>query len=148
MTKYCRLMYTVPILTGVHWAGHEWLVTRTRRDNHEHASGAIRMPKYYGKAGYTSTDPKTTKKNGNGKANWGEVGDDLLDDEFNFTHSRRRSNSSSFSNTVRSFKTKFDVNEPEPVFEEDMHGPAIEDEDSHLSKTDAEESASNASSEL
>ncbi|PHH50415.1 hypothetical protein CFIMG_004517RA [Ceratocystis fimbriata CBS 114723] len=124
-------------------------LTRTHRDNHEQASGAVRMPKYYGKAGYTSTDPKNTKKNGNGKANWGAIGDDLLDDEFNFTHTRRRSNSSSFSNTVRSFKTKFDVNEPEPVFEEELHGPLAEDETNPLSKsTDAEESASTASSEL
>jgi len=35
--------------------------------------------------------------------------------------SRRRSNSSVVER-ANSFKTKFDVNEPEPVFEEDLHG--------------------------
>ncbi|KKA28749.1 hypothetical protein TD95_003281 [Thielaviopsis punctulata] len=125
-------------------------LTRTHKDNSDLTNGSQRLPKYFGKAAYTNTDPnKTTKKNGNGKANWGEIGDDLLDDdEFNFTHARRRSNSSSFSHNVRSFTTKFDVND-DPVFEEDMHGPSEDEADAEpLAKVDTSESASNASTEL
>lgn len=52
----------------------------------------------------------------------GSVGDEAVDEGFNFTNARRRSNSSSFSSNPEHFKTKFEVNEPEPVFEESM-GP-------------------------
>lgn len=44
----------------------------------------------------------------------------MLDDDFNFTNRRRRSNSSGYSNHLQDFKTKFEVNEPEPVFEDHM----------------------------
>ena len=35
---------------------------------------------------------------------------------------RRRSNSSSHATTTAAFKTKFETVEPEPVFEEELHG--------------------------
>jgi hypothetical protein len=100
-------------------------MTRTRKvntpDYQAIADGQPRqefLPKYFAKSGYTNQDPKKTKKNGGGKGNWGNIGDDVLDDEFNFSKARRRSNSSSVSSQVQDFKTKFDVNETEPVFEE------------------------------
>lgn len=46
------------------------------------------------------------------------MGDEALDDQFNFVKPRRRSNSSSVSSQMRDFKTKFDMNETDPVFEE------------------------------
>lgn len=52
----------------------------------------------------------------------GNLGDELIDHDFNFHNARRRSNSSSLSSHIENFKTKFEVNEPEPVFEEEM-GP-------------------------
>lgn len=86
------------------------------------------IPKFFGKAGFADTNPKKTKKNGGGKGNWGTAGDEVIDDdEFNFTNARRRSNSSSFSNHIRDMRTKFDMNETEPVFEESIHGPEEED---------------------
>jgi hypothetical protein len=43
---------------------------------------------------------------------------------------RRRSNSS--THVLKDFKTKFETVEPEPVFEEGVHGP-IDDKDSTAS---------------
>lgn len=40
---------------------------------------------------------------------------------YNIANARRRSNSS--TNPTRDFKTKFETVEPEPVFEEELHGP-------------------------
>lgn len=65
-----------------------------------------------------------------------------MDENFNFANARRRSNSSSYTSGLRDFKTKFDVNEQEPVFEESLHGPEAEDDDM-LTKTDT--SSSNGS---
>ena len=56
----------------------------------------------------------------------GNVGDEVVDQDFNFTNARRRSNSSSVG-SLDTFKTKFEVNEPEPVFEETTMGPEEED---------------------
>lgn len=64
--------------------------------------------------------------------NRGNPGDEILDDQFNFANSRRRSNSSGFHN-IQDLKTKFEVNEPEPVFEETIHGPT----DDELTKTES-----------
>jgi hypothetical protein len=50
----------------------------------------------------------------------------VIDQGFNFTNARRRSNSSSISINPDYLKTKFEVNEPEPVFEENM-GPEEEE---------------------
>jgi len=88
------------------------------------------VPKFFGKHGFADADPKKTKKNGGGKANWGSVGLEVEDEMFNFTNARRRSNSSSYSSGhLENFKTKFEFNEPEPVFEEGVHGPEEEKEE-------------------
>jgi hypothetical protein len=95
------------------------------------------LPKYFAKSGFADADPKKTKKNGGGRANWGNVGDEVVDQDFNFTNARRRSNSSSVG-SLDTFKTKFEVNEPEPVFEENM-GPENNNEED---KTESPSSAS------
>lgn len=76
--------------------------------------------------------------------NRGSFSDDIADDDFKFTNTRRRSNSSSFSHHVSDFKTKFEINEQEPVFEESLHGPQEEEENDNLSKTDSSESGRSA----
>jgi len=91
------------------------------------------LPKFFGKHGFADADPKKTKKNGGGRANWGNAGDEIVDQPFNLVNARRRSNSSGFSTHLENFKTKFEVNEPEPVFEESVHGPENEDEKSSSS---------------
>ncbi|KAI1260885.1 hypothetical protein F5Y18DRAFT_216545 [Xylariaceae sp. FL1019] len=101
------------------------------------------VPKFFAKNGFEGADPKKTKKNGCGKGNWGAPGEEVIDDQFNFTNARRRSNSSSYSTHPHDFKSKFEFNEPEPVFEESIHGPTLEDGDA-LTKT--ETSSSDASS--
>lgn len=57
--------------------------------------------------------------------NRGKQGDELEDYDYNLNKSRRRSNSSTQAGTM--FKTKFETIEPEPVFEEELHGPRAED---------------------
>ncbi|KAL2196131.1 hypothetical protein P885DRAFT_78468 [Corynascus similis CBS 632.67] len=84
------------------------------------------LPKYFAKHGFADADPKKTKKNGAGRANWGNAGDEVMDEDFNFHNARRRSNSSSLSSNIENLKTKFEINEPEPVFEENM-GPEEEE---------------------
>ncbi|TLD28772.1 hypothetical protein PspLS_03503, partial [Pyricularia sp. CBS 133598] len=99
------------------------------------------IPKYFAKHGFLDNEPKKVKKNGGGRSNWGNAGEEVLDENFTFAHARRRSNSSSYTSGQYDFKTKFDVNEPEPVFEESM-GAELDDED-NLAKTDT--SSSNGS---
>ena len=70
------------------------------------------------------------------------MGEEMFDEEFNFANARRRSNSSGYSNHLNDFKTKFEINEPEPVFEETLHG--AENEDDTLAK--AETTSSSGSS--
>lgn len=122
-------------------------MTRTQkfnsRDHQAVADGAPRqviMPKYFARSGFADSDPTKTKKNGGGRGNWGNMGDEMFDEDFNFSKTRRRSNSSSVSNHVREFKTKWEVNETEPVFEEDLHGPEQESED--VAKSVSSESGS------
>lgn len=62
----------------------------------------------------------------------GNPGDEVLDDQFNFSNARRRSNSSGYANNLQDFKTKFELNEVEPVFEEHMADP-----DEELTKMDS-----------
>lgn len=100
------------------------------------------LPKYFGKHGFAQ-DPNKFKKNGGGKANWGNAGSEVDQEDFNFNHPRRRSNSN--TTNARDFRTKFDVNEPEPVFEESVHGP-VEDEAMGAELEKAETSASSSSS--
>jgi len=65
----------------------------------------------------------------------GRSGDEKEDYGYNFTNARRRSNSSSHGHAIGDFKTKFEAVDPEPVFEEQLHGaPAdMEDGEDHLS---------------
>lgn len=82
------------------------------------------VPKFFAKNGFADQDPKKTKKNGGGRGNWGNAGEEVVDEpSFNFANARRRSNSSTLSSYSEHFKTKFEINEPEPVFEESLHGP-------------------------
>jgi len=87
------------------------------------------LPKFFAKNGFADADPKKTKKNGGGRGNWGNAGEEVVDEpSFNFANARRRSNSSSISSQDH-FKTKWEVNEPEPVFEESLHGAPADDAD-------------------
>ncbi|EEH35974.1 hypothetical protein PAAG_00297 [Paracoccidioides lutzii Pb01] len=79
------------------------------------------IPRYFAKSGHVDADPKKTKKDGGGKGNWGRSGDEMQDYDYNFTNARRRSNSS--TQGLADFKTKFETIEPDPVFEEEVHGP-------------------------
>ncbi|KAI0473135.1 hypothetical protein GGR56DRAFT_677160 [Xylariaceae sp. FL0804] len=101
------------------------------------------VPKFFGKNGFEGVDPKKTKKNGGGKGNWGSAGEEVVDEKFNFVNARRHSNSSGYSNGLEDFKTKFEFNEPEPVFEESLHGPepGADDEAASLTKTDTTSSS-------
>ncbi|KAA8644870.1 uncharacterized protein ATNIH1004_009079 [Aspergillus tanneri] len=78
------------------------------------------LPRYFAKSGPVDADPRKTKKNGGGKRNWGRSGDEVQDYDYNFTNARRYSNSS--TQGIADFKTKFETREPEPVFEEHLHG--------------------------
>jgi hypothetical protein len=117
------------------------------RDHKGIAEGTISptetVPRFFGKSGFADVDPKKVKKDGSGRGNWGTVNDDIAGEQFTFTNTRRRSNSSSFSH-ITDFKTKFEVNEPEPVFEESLHGPEEEDHED-LTKTDSSESGRSSS---
>ncbi|KAJ4302346.1 hypothetical protein N0V88_002490 [Collariella sp. IMI 366227] len=122
-------------------------VTRSHKFNakdHSGVEGAQQdhVPKYFGKHGFADTDPNKIKKSGGGRANWGNAGDEAIDEGFNFTNSRRRSNSSSFSSNPEHFKTKFEVNEPEPVFEENMGPEEEEEKESSSSGTSVDENKS------
>ena len=57
--------------------------------------------------------------------NRGREGDEILDGSYNLNNARRRSNS--FADHPTGFKTKFETVETEPVFEEDIHGPLVEE---------------------
>ncbi|KAI1806821.1 hypothetical protein F4811DRAFT_509487 [Daldinia bambusicola] len=129
-------------------------VTRSHKFNDKDHAGLAEgtvaphenVPKFFAKHGFDGVDPKKTKKNGGGKGNWGPAGAEVVDEDFNFANARRRSNSSGFSTHLRDFKTKFEINEPEPVFEERLHGPEAEDE-INLSKTETSSSAGSSSDE-
>lgn len=80
---------------------------------------------------------------GNGDSNTpgvnrGNVAVEVFDEDFNFSKTRRRSNSSTASNHTREFKTKWEINETEPVFEEDVHGPEPDLDD--VAKSESSES--------
>ncbi|KAL7623379.1 hypothetical protein AAE478_007061 [Parahypoxylon ruwenzoriense] len=125
-----------------------YYVTRSHKYNDKDHAGIAdgtvlphdNLPKFFAKNGFDGVDPKKTKKNGGGKANWGSAGEEVVDENFNFANARRRSNSSGYSNHLKDFKTKFEINEPEPVFEESIHGPEAED-DMSLTKTETSSSA-------
>jgi hypothetical protein len=52
----------------------------------------------------------------------GREGDEVEDYNYNMANPRRHSNSGSHGHHIRDFKTKFETVEPEPVFEEELHG--------------------------
>ncbi|KAK3351948.1 hypothetical protein B0H65DRAFT_440769 [Neurospora tetraspora] len=138
-----------------------WRVCMTRShkfNDKAHVAGALsedgtfvpveHVPKYFGKHGFADADPKKIKKNGGGKSNWGNAGDEVIDDpEFSFVNARRHSNASAISNNLEHFKTKFEVNEPEPVFEEGVHGAPEEEEEVTLQKTDTSSSGGSVDDE-
>ena len=95
------------------------------------------LPRYFAKHGYAGEDPKKIKKSGGGKGNWGPPGSEVDERTFNMTNARRRSNSSTHT---KDFKTKFEVVEPQPVFED----YAMEDEE-ELSLTEEQMSGSSTS---
>ena len=77
----------------------------------------------------------------------GRDGDEAHDYGYNFTNTRRRSNS--ISQTLGDFKTKFEAIETEPVFEEELHGPAHEEDDKEnltLNKAETSDSSTTAGS--
>lgn len=76
----------------------------------------------------------------------GAAGEEVVDEQFNFANARRRSNSSGISTHLKDFKTKFEFNEPEPVFEESLHGPEVEDENV-LTKTETSSTSGSSSDE-
>ncbi|KAL4963173.1 uncharacterized protein BDV14DRAFT_176889 [Aspergillus stella-maris] len=105
------------------------------------------LPRYFAKSGPVDADPRKTKKNGGGKGNWGRSGDEVQDYEYSFMNSRRHSNSS--MQETSGFKTKFETVEPEPVFEEDMHGPPTETliDGTPVAKVESTSSGTSGSSE-
>ncbi|KAM0459377.1 hypothetical protein ACHAPV_005564 [Trichoderma viride] len=113
------------------------------RDHKGLADGSVspteQLPRFFAKSGYVDVDPKKVKKDGNGKGNWGSVGEEVVDENFRFTNARRRSNSFSHHN-LSDFKTKFEVNEMDPLYDESVHGPIDEENGDDLSKTDSTES--------
>lgn len=77
------------------------------------------IPRNFGKHAAHTEPPNRAKKNGGGKANWGRDGDELLDEtEFSMHNARRRSNSKGHIDNI--MKSKFEVVEAEPVFDESM----------------------------
>lgn len=129
-------------------------MTRSHKYNEKNHAGLAEgivlphenLPKFFAKNGFDGVDPKKTKKNGGGRGNWGSTGEEVVDEDFNFMNARRRSNSSTYSTHLKDFKTKFEINEPEPVFEESIHGPEPED-DNLLSKTETSSSAGSSADE-
>jgi len=128
-------------------------MTRSHKANDRDHAGLIdgtaepeqHLPRYFAKSGHVDADPKKTKKDGSGKGNWGREGDEVQDFAYNPTNPRRRSNSSSLGHDLKSFKTKFETVETEPVFEEELHGALPEDE---LEKQTTNSSSSTANGSI
>jgi hypothetical protein len=129
-------------------------MTRTNKANDRDHKGLAEgtaapieyLPRFFAKSGYADADPKKIKKDGCGRGNWGTFGDDVADQPFRFNNARRRSNSSTISHQTGDLKSKWEVNEPEPVFEESIHGPLDEEDHAdNLSKTDTSESGRSSS---
>jgi len=108
-------------------------MTRTNKGNDRNHSAIAdgtalpeeRLPRYFAKHGHADADPKSVKKQGGGKGNWGRDGEESQDYGYNFSNARRRSNSS--TQALGDFKTKFEARDTDPVFEEDVHGPTEDD---------------------
>lgn len=93
------------------------------------ASPEEHLPRYFGKAGFSGTNPGDTKKQGSGKGNWGREGVSELEDyDYNMNKQRRRTNSFSAAAGHSALKTKFEAADPEAIeYEEEVHGPSIID---------------------
>lgn len=75
----------------------------------------------------------------------GREGVEAEDLGYNIVNSRRRSNSS--TQALGDFKTKFEVDEVDPVFEEELHGPTEEEvEKASMASLDKEDSTDSARS--
>jgi len=130
-------------------------MTRTVKNNDRNHAGLAdgtavpedHLPRYFAKSGHVDADPKSIKKQGAGKGNWGTHINDQEDSGYNFANQRRRSNSS--TQALNDFKTKFETIDQEPVFEEELHGPTEDEVEqaSTLSKEESNESNSSVSSE-
>jgi len=126
-------------------------MTRTQKNNDRNHAGLAdgtalpedRLPRYFAKSGHVDADPKSIKKQGAGRGNWGKDGEESQDYGYNFVNTRRRSNSS--TQALGDFKTKFEAPEQEPVFEEGLHGPS-EDDLEHASMISKEESLDSSTS--
>ncbi|GAB7356909.1 hypothetical protein MBLNU459_g7765t1 [Dothideomycetes sp. NU459] len=120
----------------------QYKVTRSHKQNdRDHvglangtAAAEEHLPRYFAKAGYADNDPKTVKKSGFGKGNWGKQMDELEDFSYNPTKPRRRSNSFSVAPGHDNLKSKFEHVEHEPVFEEEIHGASALDFENELEK--------------
>lgn len=108
-------------------------MTRTQKaNNRDHvglANGTAapeeHLPRYFAKAGHDGVNPSSTKKQGQGRGNWGTPGYTELDDlPYNLTKPKRRSNSTSMAAGHNLFKTKFEQADEDAVeYDEDIHGP-------------------------
>ncbi|CAI7618471.1 unnamed protein product [Penicillium manginii] len=104
------------------------------------------LPRFFGKSGPTDADPKKTKKDGGGKGNWGRDGEEVHDYGYTFNNARRRSNSS--TQGLADFRTKFETIDPEPVFEEQVHGGEVVNENGEtVTKVDSASSSSPSETE-
>ena len=69
----------------------------------------------------------------------GTLRDEADDSGYDFANARRRSNSS--TKDLGDFKTKFEMRDSDPVFEEELHGPTDEDvEQASMASMEKEES--------
>ncbi|KAM3420550.1 hypothetical protein BST61_g3813 [Cercospora zeina] len=107
-------------------------MTRTQKaNNRDHvglANGTAapeeHLPRYFAKHGYDGVNPSSTKKQGQGRGNWGTPGYTELDDlPYNLTKPKRRSNSTSMAAGHNLFKTKFEADDDVIEYDEDIHGP-------------------------
>jgi len=124
-------------------------MTRTNKGNDRNHSALAdgtalpedRLPRYFAKHGHADADPKSVKKQGGGKGNWGRDGEEAQDYGYAFNNQRRRSNSS--TQLLGDFKTKFEAMDADPVFEEELHGPTDDDMEqaSNLSKEESTDSS-------
>jgi len=134
-------------------------MTRTHKSNdvphnHPEAEAAFSehaVPKFFGKSGFVDQAPTKVKKNGSGKGNWGRDGDEIqdLDAEFATFKARRRSNSKGHLED-QFVRSKFEMRDDEPVFDEEVHGaPTAEADGAELESvatTDSNASSTSSSS--
>nr|OQO22335.1 hypothetical protein B0A51_08423 [Rachicladosporium sp. CCFEE 5018] len=107
------------------------------------AAAEEHLPRYFGKAGRSGDDPAGTKKQGNGKGNWGKDGMSELEDyDYNPAKPRRRTNSMSSAAGHNLFKSKYEASDPEAIieFDSELHG-AADEEHNELEKMSTSSSA-------